>query len=97
MLPCSYKDQELDTEFNIVKTDNRTVISLEACKQLKLIKVLHSLKTSNEVSGCTPEQIKENYKEVFQGLGKLDGLYHMSMDPESVPVAQAPRKIPAML
>ena len=97
VLPCSYKNQEIETEFYIVETDNRTITSLEAWKQLKLIKVLHSLKTSNEVSGCKPEQIKENYKEVFQGVGKLDESYHMSMDPESVPVAQAPRMIPAML
>lgn len=58
---------------------------------------MHCLKSSNEVSGCSTEQIKENYNEVFQGLGKLDEAYHMQMDPEAVPVTQAPRKIPAML
>jgi hypothetical protein len=49
------------------------------------------------VSGCSTEQIKENYNKVFYGLGKLDECYRMQLDPQAVPVTQAPRKIPAML
>ena len=48
-LPCSYKWQ---TEFYIVETDKRTVLSLKTCKQLNLIKVMHSVKIGDEVSGC---------------------------------------------
>jgi hypothetical protein len=51
VLPCSYQTREIMTEFYIVETDNRTVLSLETCKQLNLIKVMHSLKWE-------PEQIK---------------------------------------
>jgi hypothetical protein len=32
VLPCSYQMQEIMTEFYIVETDNRTVLSLETCK-----------------------------------------------------------------
>ena len=97
VLPCSYQTQEIVTEFYIVEADNRTVLSLETCKQLNLIKVMHSLKSDNLVSGCSTEQIKENFNKVFQGLGKLDECYRMKLDPQAVPVAQVPRKIPAML
>ena len=90
-------NKKIETELYIVETDNRIVISLEACKQLKLIKVLHNLKTNNEVSGCAPGKIEENYKKVFQGLGKLEESYHISMDLESAPVTHAPRKTTAML
>ena len=54
--PCSYQTQEIVTEFYIVEADNRTVLSLETCKQLNLIKVMHSLKSDNLVSGCSTEQ-----------------------------------------
>ena len=54
-------------------------------------------KESGIVSGCSEEQIKENYKEVFQGLRKLEESYHMQIDSQAVPVTQAPRKIPATL
>jgi hypothetical protein len=96
-LPCSYKEHRIETEFYIVETDNRTVLSLKTCKQLNLIKVMHSVKFGDEVSGCSVKQVKENYRDVFEGLGKLNECYHMKMDPQAVPVAQPPRKIPAML
>ena len=97
MLPCSYKTQQIVSEFFIVETNNRTVLSLETCKQLNLIRVMHSVTSDNLVSGCSTEQIKENYSKVFQSLGKLEESYRMQLDPKAVPVAQVPRKIPAML
>jgi hypothetical protein len=79
VLPCSYQTQEIMAVFYIVETDNRTVLSLETCKQLNLIKVMYSLKSDNLVSGCSTEQIKENYNKVFHGLGKLDECYRMQV------------------
>jgi hypothetical protein len=58
---------------------------------------MYSLKSNNLVSGCSTEQIKENYNKVFHGLGKLDECYQMQLDLQAVPVTHAPRKIPAML
>ena len=71
-LPCSYKEQRIGTEFYVVETDNRTVLSLKTCKQLNLIKVMYSVRFGDEVSGCSTEQVKENYRDVFEGLGKLN-------------------------
>ena len=104
-LPCSFKENALETEFYIVETDNKTVLGLETCNRLSLIRVMHSVmsnskandcpeeipKESGIVSGCSEEQMKENYKEVFQGLGKLEKSYHMQIDSQAVPVTQAPQ------
>ena len=98
-LPCSFKENALETEFYIVETDNKTVLGLETCNRLSLIRVMHSVmsnskandcpeeipKESGIVSGCSEEQIKENYKEVFQGLGKLEESYNMQIDSQAVP------------
>ncbi|XP_028416269.1 uncharacterized protein K02A2.6-like [Dendronephthya gigantea] len=97
ILPCTYKTQQIMSKFFVVETNYRTVLSLETCKQLNLIRVMHSLVVDNLVSGCSTEQIKENYSKVFHGLGKLEECYQMQLDPKAVPVAQAPRKIPATL
>ena len=62
-LLCLYKEQEIETEFYVVETNNRAVLSLETCKELNLIKVMHSLMSSSKVSDCSTEQIKENFRD----------------------------------
>ena len=96
-MPCSYKDNHVDAEFYVMETNSRTILSLKTCKQQNLVKFLHSLKPIHATTGRPMEEIKEQYENVFQGLGKLEQSYHMKMDPKAVPVAQSPRKIPATL
>ena len=96
-MPCSYKDNHVDAEFYVMETNSRTILSLKTCKQQNLVKFLHSLKPIHATTGRPMEEIKEQYENVFQGLGKLEQSYHMKMDPKAVPVAQSPRKIAATL
>ena len=42
----------------------------------------------------TQEKIVHNYRDVFTGLGKLPGTYHIDMDPNTKPVQENPRRVP---
>ena len=43
------------------------------------------------------EKIMERYADVFQGLGCLDGDYHIKIDPAVSPVVHPPRRVPFAL
>lgn len=92
-----YKDKQVDAEFYVTETNSRTILSLKTCQQLNLVKVLHSLKLSSGITNLQEEEIKDKYKKVFKGLGKLEQPYHMEVDSTAIPSAQPPRKIPATL
>ena len=42
----------------------------------------------------TQEKILHNYRDVFTGLGKLPGTYHIDMHPNAIPVQENPRRVP---
>ena len=39
----------------------------------------------------------KEYSDVFEGLGCMDGLYHMEVDKTVRPVVHPPRKVPVAL
>ena len=93
-LLCLYKEQEIETEFYVVETNNRAVLSLETCKELNLIKVMHSLMSSNKVSDCSTEQIKENFRD-FSWSWKTRQVLSYENGSTSSSYWVSPRKIPA--
>ena len=40
------------------------------------------------------EQVLHKYHNVFSGLGKLPGTYHIDMDPNAKAVQENPRRVP---
>ena len=57
--------------------------------------VNNKLQTTPSV--LTRERILEDYSDVFEGLGCMDGLYHMELDKTVKPVVHVPRKVPVAL
>ena len=45
----------------------------------------------------TRDQILKEYSDVFEGLGCMDGPYHMELDETVKPVVHPPRKVPVAL
>jgi hypothetical protein len=43
------------------------------------------------------KQIVDTYHDVFDGIGKISGMYELKIDPQAQPVAHPPRPIPASL
>ena len=49
---------------------------------------------SMKKESLTKEQVIHDYKDVFSGLGKLLGTYHIETDPSVKPVQNNPRRVP---
>ena len=83
--------------FEIVEYASTSLLSGRASEALKLIHfneecILHVDLTSDE--SPTQEKILHNYRDVFTGLGKLPGTYHIDMHPNAIPVQENPRRVP---
>ena len=83
--------------FEVVEHASTSLLSGRASEPLKLIHfneecTLHVDLTSDE--SLTQEKILHNYSDIFTGLGKLPGTYHIDMDPNAEPVQENPRRVP---
>ncbi|XP_035679930.1 uncharacterized protein K02A2.6-like [Branchiostoma floridae] len=92
-LRCNYKGRSGTLDFFVVKANATPVLSLKACLSLKLIQLVLTVKRDSE----TAESIKQEYSDVFQGIGRLPSEYRIKVDPNVEPVVHAPRKFPVSL
>ena len=88
-------------KFLIVKDSVTPLIGLKSCKQLELIRIVDS-DSVNKVeekpqseSVEFQDEILKKFSDVFQGIGCLEGEYHLEVDPDVKPVAHQPRRYPA--
>lgn len=76
-----FKNNGYDLKFAIATIECQSVLGLEACLTLGLIKRVHNLNWSDG-------------NDLFNGLGCLPGEYHIVIDNNITPVVSAPRKVP---
>jgi hypothetical protein len=104
-VPLEHKGNFYPVEFQIAeKRDVIPVLGLQTCLELNLIKRVFAVNdtfddtgTSNLSTQQTSEEIIKEYDDVFQGLGCLQGEYHIKTNPNVTPVVHAPRKVPYAL
>ena len=108
-LKCAKGEMSRDTDFFIIDEDVRPLLGAETCQELNLIKVMASdiseSETVNAVNDnvqtahivLTRDQILKEYSDVFEGLGCMDGPYHMELDETVKSVVHPPRKVPVAL
>ena len=96
---------------HLVEADVRPFLGHKACIGMQLIKVLDSDDVNRPVTGDRPmfavrdaddpltkEQLVSRFPNLFaDGIGKLDGNYHIRLDPGVDPVQHAPRRVPVAL
>ena len=92
-LLVSTKNKYVPIEFEIVKDKSTPLFGLKACLELNLISRLFSLNCENTSS----EEILENYRDVFEGLGCLPTEYRIRLEKDAKTVINPPRKIPYAL
>ncbi|KAI8498512.1 hypothetical protein Bbelb_237140 [Branchiostoma belcheri] len=91
-LPCKHRGRSQNLSFFVVKANSTPVLSLSACLSLKLIQLVLAVDAIQ-----TAEEIKKEYKDVFEGIGQFPGKHRIRVDPDVQPVVHAPRKIPVSL
>eukprot|EP00112_Aurelia_sp_Birch-Aquarium-sp1_P014521 Seg3141.4 transcript_id=Seg3141.4/GoldUCD/mRNA.D3Y31 product="hypothetical protein" protein_id=Seg3141.4/GoldUCD/D3Y31 len=105
--PCNYKlncigkfdakfkscNSSIDTEIFVVHGLERPLLGRKACKSLNLIQNLVEIDEIQHASN-----IMQQYPTLFDGLGKLEGAYEITLKEDAKPVAlTVPRKVPLPL
>ena len=63
----------------------------------KTTRTATSTDTSSAENGLIKDKILAEYPDYFNGIGKLPGMYHISLDADVQPVAHSPRRVPVAL
>ena len=89
VLPCEHNGEIHPVNFIIVDSvDSDTILGLKSSCDMHLVQRCDDVKV---------ESLIDSYKDVFQGLGCLDGEYHMTIDESVPPVIHPPRRVPIAL
>ena len=95
--------------FYVVNNEYRTIIGLDACEQLVLIRILQEVVKGDSIvegieakleyiKGKSGEEFKNAvlklYPDVFEGLGKINPPHRMRLKEDYEPVVHPSRKIP---
>ena len=91
-LPCIVRGQEHRLKFYVTTRGSKPILGQSTSVYLNLIQrvPVHSVELSKD-------NIVKQYSDVFTGLGKLPGTYHIETDPSVAPVVHPPRKVPSAL
>ena len=81
----------------VVYLDANPLLSLQTSKDLGIISFPGEYVGALGAKGWLKEEIIEEYRDVFDGLGCLEGTYSIVIDDSVQPVIHPPRKVPVSL
>ena len=95
----SRNERTYKIEANVVKGSGyEPILSKQTMLEMNLIKILDSDRDRYiRVLKTGTEPLLEEYKDVFEGLGKLDGQYHIVINESIKPVVHPPRRLPVAM
>ena len=103
-IPCEFKGIKITATFYVTDTSGPAIIGLHTATQLNLVKFNHEAKKSPQPEPCTQsvksapirseQDLIARYPECFDGIEKLKGEYHITLDPAVPPVVHPPHKVP---
>jgi len=92
-LVCCHKGQDHKVQFQIVDQPAPALLGRAACVDLGLVQRVMPVSAGES----TGDNILEEFKDLFTGLGHLPRVHHIEVDPNVSPVVHAPRKVPVAL
>ena len=95
-LQISYKDHENQIHpFYVVNTDCKPILSRKTSQDMKLVKfILNVTHDSPAPMRNGTAKILDEYKDVFEGVGKLPGKCKIHLKDGAVATVQPPKRIP---
>ena len=84
----TYKGAKYTLPFMVISGQGTPLIGLRSARDLGLIKEISEIKCDGY------EALREQFKELFSGLGCLEGYYTIDIDPNVRPVVHPCRKVP---
>ena len=83
---CTVNGVSKKVHFQVVKDAPTSLLSGKVCEALGLVRFneqcVHQVQSTNSPLPLTKEKILQDYKDVFTGLGKLPGQYHIETNHE---------------
>lgn len=80
------------------------ILGLSTCQDLQLVERtdrksdIHSVvREQSHNQDLSKSKLTSDYEDVFKGLGKFEGQYHIELNPDVKPIIHPPRKIPFSL
>ena len=93
-------NESFQLDFYVAKSSQQSILGSQACQSMKLLTVnvekILSLDNTT-VTPLTMQKVLDNYGNVFEGYGKLEGTLHLETDPTVPPVRMPLRKLPYAL
>ena len=79
--------------FYVTSSTDVPILGSKACSDMNLDKRVYACQPT-QCSSMTKEEVKQNYRDVFNGVGQYEKRYHMQLNPDVKGVIQPPWKIP---
>ena len=92
---CQIRNKTVTLPFYVTAKGSTPILGKQSCADLGLIQ--HVPAESIEYTTVSKDNLIKQYHDVFTGLGRLPGKYHIEIDSECTPVIHPPRKVPAAL
>lgn len=92
-LDCAYKGNKYQGIFHVVDTPkaSQPILGLSACLKLKTMQLILSI---NSEQPMTQDNVLEENKHLFSGLGELEGEVTIHLKEGATPTIHSPRRVP---
>ncbi len=92
-----HKNKFYTVEYQVVRGNYAEVIGLKTCVQMNLVQRVDTVDNKNKNEKQKTGTPQKKYEDVFDGLGCLEGKYHINLKQNVQPVVHAPRRVPIAL
>ena len=92
-LSCTFKDETKVTDFFVTEEPGPAIIGLPSFEEFGIVTLNCEIAKELPRIKDTEDLIRQ-YLECFQGIGKFDGQYHITVDPAVPSVVHPPRRVP---
>ena len=102
-IACDFNGRKSVATFFVTEADGPAIIGLPTSLELNLVTLNCSVQQSQQSppERATPIKDKDDlvkqYPDCFNGIGKFQGQYHITVDPSVPPVVHAQRRVPLSL
>ena len=92
-LSCTFKGETKVTDLFVTEAPGPAIVGLSSLEEFGIVTVNWENAKELPLIKDTADLIQQ-YPECFQGIGKFDGQYHITVDPAVPPVVHLPRRVP---
>ena len=106
-IPCEFKGKKSVASFFVTEAEGPAIIGLPTSLELNLVTLNCSVQKKSTPDGkstattvnCIDNKsdLTASYPECFDGVGKFQGQYHITINPSVPPVVHAQRRVPLSL